>query len=305
MTPLTAGSRARTYSASGFKGLQPVRRGLSVLFQGRACRLDLGEQRLLAQKLGAALGELLLQARPQLGIGGNQLGALGEQPFLAALQPLQRLSRVSEMRLLQLERLLCLRNALALARESSLQQPEALLHLRQLGLFLGKLAPRLLQAFARLLEFRLPGLCRFLQLGAVLLPGVLLRPQLGKLRFEALARISHEANFCFQPRHVGVGPIELALRGTERIARRVMVAAGLLELALDLPQPRHLRLELRGAALDLARVALGLGIGLVAAQQPQQVLFERPLGRKLVVAAGGPPPPFLPRRLGPPAPRRG
>ncbi len=190
------------------------------------------------------------------------------------------------MRLFHLERLLCLGNALALARDPSLQQLEGLLHLRHLGLFLGQPGPRSLQVLARLLEFRLPGFCRFPQLGVVLPPGVALRPQLGKLRFEALARVGHEANFRFQPRYVRVGPIELALRGAEAVARRVMVAAGLIELALDLPQPRRLRLELRRPALDVARVSLRFGIGFVAAQKPQQVLFERPLGRKLVIPAG-------------------
>src|SRR6266702_2946759 len=189
------------------------------------------------------------------------------------------------MRLFHLERLLCLGNALALARDPSLQQLEGLLHLRRLGLFLGQRGPRSLQVLARLLEIRLPGFCRFPPLGVVLPPGVALRPQLGKLRFEALARVGHEANFRFQPRYVRVGPIELALRGAEAIARRVMVTAGLIELALDLPQPRRLRLELRRPALDVARVSLRFGIGFVAAQKPQQVLFERPLGRKLVIPA--------------------
>src|SRR5438477_582816 len=80
--------------------------------------------------------------------------------------------------------------------------------------------------------------------------------------------------------------LALARGGAEAIARRVVVTAGLIELALDLPQPRRLRLELRRPALDVARVSLRFGIGFVAAQKPQQVLFERPLGRKLVIPAG-------------------
>src|SRR5437773_9589343 len=98
--------------------LQTVDARAAPPVQGLARRFELGEQRFLAGKLGAALGQLLRQALQQLRIGCNQLGPLGEQSFLALLQSLQRLARMLEVRLFHLERLLGLGDALALARDS-------------------------------------------------------------------------------------------------------------------------------------------------------------------------------------------
>src|ERR1041385_8038216 len=82
---------------------------------------------------------------------------LGEQFFLALLQPVERLARMFEVRLFHLECLLGLRDALALAGNPSLKQAGRLLRLRQLQLFLGEFSPGLLQSGSRLLEPRFPG----------------------------------------------------------------------------------------------------------------------------------------------------
>ncbi len=62
-----------------------------------------------------------------------------------------------------------------------------------------------------------------------------------------------------------------------------MVRAQRLETALDAAQARGLRLELVGGALDLAQVLLRLGLGVLLAHQPEDVLLQRRLlGERLV-----------------------
>ncbi len=254
--------------------------------QGLPRGFELGEQRFLAGELGTALRQFLRQMRAQLRVGRVQLGAFGEQLLLALLQPLQRLAGVREVCLFHLERLLGLCDALAFARDPSLQQARRLLRLRQLLLLVGELAPGSLQSVARLLETRLTGAQRLALLELTLQAGVALPAKLRKLRVETLPRISDEAYFGFKPGDIGVDAVELPLGGGERVPRSVVLRAGLLEIALDFAQARSLGFEFGRAALDVACMALRLGLRFVAAQEPQQVLLLRPVGRKLVVPPG-------------------
>src|SRR5207249_10299031 len=105
------------------------------------------------------------------------------------------LVRMSEVRLLDLEGLLGLGDALALARDPTLEQAHALLHLRQLDLLLGEIALRRLQRLARLSQPGFPAAQRFPLFDLVASAGVALRAHLRKLRFESLARIRDEAHF--------------------------------------------------------------------------------------------------------------
>src|SRR5713101_3609384 len=172
-----------------------------------------------------------------------------------------------EVRLFHLERLLGLGDALALARDPSLEQAGRLLRLRQLELLLGEFAPRLLQSVSRLPEARFPGQPRIALLDLALPPGVALRSKLRKLRVETLPGIGHEAYFGFKAGDIGVDAVELPLGGGERVPRSVVLRARLLEIALDFAQPRGLGFELSRAALDVARMALRLGLCFVAAQE--------------------------------------
>src|SRR5207247_8443899 len=101
-------------------GLQAVAPSPASLVHGGARRLDLPEQRLLARELAAALSQLSGEPRQRFGIGRDQLALLGQQLLPAVLQRLQRLVRMSEVRLLDLEGLLGLGDALALARDPTL-----------------------------------------------------------------------------------------------------------------------------------------------------------------------------------------
>src|SRR5262249_26140559 len=197
---------------------------------------------------------------------------------------LKGLVRVSEVRLLDLERLLGLGDALALARDPALKQPHRLLRLRKLCLLLREPAPRLVQALARRREPSLPVAKRLALLDLVLAAGVALRAGLRELGLDSLAGFRDEADLGLDPGHVGVGAVELALRGRESVARGVMIGARKLELAFALAQASRLGFELDPDALDIARVALRLGVRLVAPQEPEQILLLRAVGRKLVVA---------------------
>src|SRR6266481_2122091 len=107
--------------------LQTVDAPAALPVQGLPRGFELGEQRFLAGELGTALRQFLRQMRAQLRVGRDQLGAFGEQLLLALLQPLQRLAGVREVCLFHLERLLGLCDALAFARDPSLQQARRLL----------------------------------------------------------------------------------------------------------------------------------------------------------------------------------
>src|SRR2546423_5889035 len=193
--------------------LQTVDGGAALPIQSLPRCLELGEQRFLAGKLGTALRQFLREARQPLRSGCAQISQLGEQSFLALLQPLQRLARMFEVRLFHLERLLGLRGALALPGNPSLTQAGLLLRLRQLELLLGEFAPGLLQSGSRLLEPRFPGPERLVLLHLVLPPGVALRAKLRKLRVEALAGIGNEADFGFKAGKSRGGPREVPLCG--------------------------------------------------------------------------------------------
>src|SRR6266481_4238204 len=107
--------------------LQAVDAPAALPVKGLPRGFELGEQRFLAGELGTALRQFLRQMRAQLRVGRDQLGAFGEQLLLALLQPLQRLAGVREVCLFHLERLLGLCDALAFARDPSLQQARRLL----------------------------------------------------------------------------------------------------------------------------------------------------------------------------------
>src|SRR6267378_5388813 len=265
--------------------LQAVDAGAALTIQGFPRGLELGEQRFLPGKLSAALRQLLREAHQQLRIGRGQLGPLGERSLLALLQPLQRLACMFEVRLFHLERLLGLSDALALASDPSLDQAGRLLRLRQLDLLLGVFAPGLLQSVSRLAEARFPGQARLALLNLALPPGVALRAKLRKLRVETLSGLGYEAYFGFKTGDVGVDAVELPLRCAERVPRSVVLCTRLLEIALDFAQPRGLGFELGRAVLDFARMAPRLGLRIAAAQEPQQILFLRPIGRQLVVSS--------------------
>src|SRR5882672_4010863 len=254
------------------------------LLDYRARLLELRKQRFLPRQLGAALSQVPAQPRHRLGVRDNELRALGEQPLAALLQGLERLVGVGEVRLLDLEGLLRLRDALALARDPSHQQPQRLLGLRQLRLLFGQPALRLVQVVARRRQLLLPGAQGLALVELALLAGVALRADLGELRLKPLPGVGDEADLGFEARDVGVGAVELALRGRKRVAGGVMLRPRLLELALALAQARGLGLELDPGPLDVPGMPLRLGLRLVAPEQRQQVLLVGAVGDQLVVA---------------------
>src|SRR5258706_7059520 len=136
--------------------LQTVGGRAALQVQGLPRRFELGEQRFLAGKLGTALRQLLREAHQQLRIRCDQLSPLSEQSLLALLKALQRLAPMFEGRLFHLERLLGLGDALALARDPSLEQAGRVLRLRPLELLLGVFSSRLLPSVSRLPDARLP-----------------------------------------------------------------------------------------------------------------------------------------------------
>src|SRR5256885_11966937 len=225
--------------------LQTVDGGAALPIQSLPRCLELGEQRFLAGKLGTALRQFLREARQPLRIGCDQISQLGEQSFLALLQPLQRLARMFEVRLFHLERLLGLRDALAPAGNPSLKQAGLLLRLLQLELLLGEFAPGLLQSGSRLLEPRFPGPERLVLLHPVLPPGVALRAKLRKLRVEALAGIGNEAYFGFKAGKGGGGAGEVPLRGGEGGPPNGGVFPRPLQARARFPPPRPLRPQRR------------------------------------------------------------
>src|SRR5262249_33344826 len=264
--------------------------------------LELVEQGFLARQLGAALRELPAQPLHRLSVGRGQLCLLGEELLAALLERLQRLVRVCEVRLLDLEGLLRLRDALAFAGDAAHQQPHRLLDLRELRLLLGEPAPRLLPPVARFLAARFPAGQGLALVELALLARVALAADLRELGFEPLPRVGDEADLGLEARHLGVRAVELALRCGQCVPGGVVLRAGLLELALALAHARVLRLQLDPGALDVARVALRLGLRLVAPEQPQQVLLLGSVRLQLVVTAGGPRPPSPPPPLPIPPP---
>src|SRR5260221_9606987 len=128
-----------------------------------------------------------------------------------------------EVRLFHLERLLGLGDALALARDPSLEQAGRVLRLRQLELLLGMFSPRLLQSVSRLLEARFPGQPRIALLDLAPPPRVALRAKLRKLRVETLPGIGPEAYFGFKAGDVGIDAVELPLRCAQCVPRSVVL----------------------------------------------------------------------------------
>src|SRR5262249_33122638 len=151
--------------------------------------LEIGEQGLLARELGAALRELPAQPIHGSRLGRGELGLFGDQLLAPLLQRLQRLVGVGEVRLPDLEGLLRLGDALALARDAAHEEPYPLLRLRQPRLLVGELAPRRIQLVARLLKARFPAPQGLALVELALLARVSLAADLGKLRLEALAGV--------------------------------------------------------------------------------------------------------------------
>src|SRR5882724_2180620 len=254
---------------------------------GRGARgFELREQRFLPRKLAAALSQLLSQPRHRFAVGRRELALLGQQLLAALLQGLERLVGVREVRLLDLERLLGLGDALPLSGDSPHEQAHRLLRLGQPGLLLHELPLRVLQRAPRLGQPGFPSAQGFALIELAALAGVALGAHLRELRLQALPGFRDVPDLGLQAGNVGVGAVELALRRAQGVAGGIVIRPGLLELALALPQARGFAFELDPCALDLPRVALRLALSLVAAQEPQHVLLLCPLGRELVVAPG-------------------
>ena len=124
------------------------------------------------------------------------------------------------------------------------------------------------------------------ELAAVALPLLDVRGELAAARLEPLARLGHEAELGFEPRHFGVDLVERALGGVDRVASPVVIHAGLLEAPLDLAQPCGLGLELDRDPVDLPRHALRFVLGVALPEPPEEVLLVRGLALEGFVLAG-------------------
>jgi len=125
--------------------------------------------------------------RAQLRVGRDQLGAFRRAASpRAAPNPATSCRQCARCACFHLDACSGLCDALAFARDPSLQQARRLLRLRQLLLLVGEFAPGSFQSVSRLLETRLTGAQRPRCSSSLCSPVVALRAKLRKLRIETL-----------------------------------------------------------------------------------------------------------------------
>jgi len=110
----------------------------------------------------------------------------------------------------------------------------------QNALRLGRLALCLIQPGG-------PKLPRLAQRGLLPLSRFSRGKELRQLRFDASPCLGDMAYLRFQPRYLGVGAVQLSLRGVQRVADGVVLGTRQFELLLDFPQPGRLGLEFDAA----------------------------------------------------------
>ena len=96
--------------------------------------------------------------------------------------------------------------------------------------------------------------------------------QLGKTRLVLALGFTAVPDFSLQPRDFGIGRKQVALRRMDAVTGSKMRFARRLQTRFEVTQGGILRLEIVGRLGHLARQPLALGLGLVAAEQPEQVL---------------------------------
>ena len=90
--------------------------------------------------------------------------------------------------------------------------------------------------------------------------------------FDTPAIVAHMRDLLLKPRHFGIGLIECALTGMQRIARFVMFTAQFFEALFRLAQTRGFGFEFDTTAFDFPCVARPCGYGFFLACKPQQIL---------------------------------
>ena len=260
-------------------GLFPLLR--IEFFLGRPARvLQLRQLLQLQSKLGILARQLFGQLRnlallffDRSRIRFGQALVFGNQALLPRIQAVQGLGCMADMRLLDSQRLLALGQGSALFGQPRLHRAECLIGLRQPDRFLRNALVCLLQPLSGPTLAPLPQRERSVQLARLLLPLLALRGELRCLVLQAGPALADIADLGFQALHFGVGGVQIALRGAERVARFVVRAAHFFQAFLDLAQARGFGFQLVRRPVDFARMALRLVIGFHLAQQPQQVLL--------------------------------
>ncbi len=101
---------------------------------------------------------------------------------------------------------------------------------------------------------------------------------------QAVALFDQERDLLLQPRHFGIGRVQLALLGMQRIGQAEMFAARAFQLAFDFAQFGDLGFQVVPGLLDLLRETRPPGFGLLLVHQPQQAL--RSLAPRFQLAKG-------------------
>jgi hypothetical protein len=110
------------------------------------------------------------------------------------------------------------------------------------------------------------------------------RAHLGDLPLDPAAVLAHVRHLLLEPRRLGIGLVEGALRGMRRVGSAVVLRAHLFEPLLGRAQRRGLRFQLEAELLDVTDVPFPVGGRLPHPQQPQQVLRGAHLPLQIVVA---------------------
>ena len=109
--------------------------------------------------------------------------------------------------------------------------------------------------------------------------------ELRQARSVLVARFAPMAYLGFETGHLGARLVVLGLRRLYAVSGHEMLLARCFEARFGVAQGGVLRFELVDHALHLARHPLALGLRLVAAQQPKQLLFMRQFAMRVAVLA--------------------
>ena len=103
------------------------------------------------------------------------------------------------------------------------------------------------------------------------------------MMFDAAAILAHMRNLLFKTRHFGIGFIQHALTGMQRVARLVMIRAQRFEAIFRFAQFSGFGFELGAGALDFPGVADAGRRGFFAPRKPQQALQRIQFVLQLVI----------------------